>query len=80
MTIWAFLWLFFLEAHTCCAEMGTFLQEKLPWSWKKQSRTWELGMAAVLLCGSRLGYVFVHSCKIGMLFPLEIHPKLLAEQ
>lgn len=76
MTIWVFG--FFLEAHARYAEMRTFLHEKLPWRWKKQS--WELGIAAVPLCGSRLGYVFLRSCKIGILFPLEIHPKLLAEQ
>lgn len=44
-------------------EYVLFVQEKVPWSWKKQSHTWLVGEAALPLYGIRPGYIFLHSYK-----------------
>lgn len=44
-------------------EYVSFVQEKLLWSWKKQSHLWYVGEVALPLYGIRPGYIFLHSYK-----------------
>lgn len=46
----------------------------------ESNHNWNVGEVALPLYGVRLGVYFHIPIKLGLLFPLEIHPELLVEQ